>query len=312
MRTRRTGWGSLFAAPLLVAGLVACDPALPPPTLHVDSASHALDVEPGDGICLDWHGGCGLSAAVEEASALGGGRVVVPPGEYEELTATVAGNVTVVVDDSSDPSAVATVGRAVIAVDPGAALVVRGLDLGADEGGGVIVGGTLVADRTAFAGHVTVAPEGTAVLSGSFLGGGVVAVGRVHAAWSTFVASSSQPALGLEGGLVTLGATALLSGDGGPVCVAGDGAVAPTSSGPNLAGDGTCGLSGPDDVSGSSDDDGALFPSAGSPRVDAVPLGSLGCGTTLVSDIRGHVRPTDGDGDGVAACDIGAWERDLP
>ena len=57
------------------------------------------------------------------------------------------------------------------------------------------------------------------------------------------------------------------------------------------------------------DDEGDPFPNEGSPRIDAIPAGTLGSGTTLVSDIRGFPRPTDGDGDGVAACDIGAWER---
>ena len=44
----------------------------------------------------------------------------------------------------------------------------------------------------------------------------------------------------------------------------------------------------------------ALSPT--SPAVDAIPLGAIGCGTTLVSDQRGVSRPQG------AGCDIGAYE----
>ena len=44
----------------------------------------------------------------------------------------------------------------------------------------------------------------------------------------------------------------------------------------------------------------ALLP--GSPALDRIPLGTLGCGTTLMTDQRGVARPKD------AGCDIGAFE----
>lgn len=42
----------------------------------------------------------------------------------------------------------------------------------------------------------------------------------------------------------------------------------------------------------------------GSPAIDAIPIASC----TLTEDQRGFARPVDGNGDGTAACDIGAYE----
>jgi hypothetical protein len=43
----------------------------------------------------------------------------------------------------------------------------------------------------------------------------------------------------------------------------------------------------------------------GSPAIDAVPADDDGCHPV---DQRGVLRPIDGNGDGVEACDIGAFE----
>ena len=47
---------------------------------------------------------------------------------------------------------------------------------------------------------------------------------------------------------------------------------------------------------------------AGSPAIDRIPSGVNGCGTTLTTDQRGVHRPLDGNLDGIAACDVGAYE----
>jgi hypothetical protein len=51
----------------------------------------------------------------------------------------------------------------------------------------------------------------------------------------------------------------------------------------------------------------ALVP--GSPAIDAAgPVCLDADGEPLTTDQRGQPRPVDGDGDGIAACDIGAFE----
>jgi hypothetical protein len=46
---------------------------------------------------------------------------------------------------------------------------------------------------------------------------------------------------------------------------------------------------------------------AGSPLVDAIPLGHASCPEGAV-DVYGQPRAVDGDGDGGGGCDIGAVE----
>jgi hypothetical protein len=86
------------------------------------------------------------------------------------------------------------------------------------------------------------------------------------------------------------------------------------SHGYNLDSDGSCQLTAPTDrpgvdpLLGPLQDNGgptlthALLP--GSPAIDAIPWGAIGCGTTLYSDQRWQARPESAGG----ACDIGAYE----
>ncbi len=85
-----------------------------------------------------------------------------------------------------------------------------------------------------------------------------------------------------------------------------------TSNGWNLAADASCGLSSPSDLVVAETRLGHLASNGGSwptilplPDSPAVDAGRPGC--TAV-DVRGRPRPVDGDGDGTAACDIGATE----
>lgn len=47
-----------------------------------------------------------------------------------------------------------------------------------------------------------------------------------------------------------------------------------------------------------------------SDALDRIPSGTNGCGTTYTDDQRGAERPQDVDGDGLAACEIGAFESE--
>jgi len=94
------------------------------------------------------------------------------------------------------------------------------------------------------------------------------------------------------------------------------GALGFQSLGYNLDSDDTCGLTHPNDLPGTPalllplESNGACTqtcaPCAISPAIDA---GGSYCGDT---DQRGLPRPQDGDGDGVALCDIGAFEHQEP
>lgn len=52
------------------------------------------------------------------------------------------------------------------------------------------------------------------------------------------------------------------------------------------------------------------LPLWGSPLIDAAVNCNDAFGTTLTTDVRGGVRPLDGNADGIAACDLGAVESD--
>jgi len=84
----------------------------------------------------------------------------------------------------------------------------------------------------------------------------------------------------------------------------------------NLTDDDTCGLAGPTNLIGEDPlllpltDNGGLTPThALTPSSPAIDAGGYDC---PVIDQRGVSRPQDGDGDGVARCDIGAYEYERP
>jgi hypothetical protein len=289
---------------LLVGTLAACDPPPPPPpTFHVDATDDASDAVPGDGTCATAVGTCTAQAAVEEAGAGGRGVVVLAAGASSPLDVEVTGEVTIVVDTSGDPATFASLTDATVTVAAAGTLVLRSVEVQ----GAVNVHGTFVAERVALGNPglvaLAVGAQGRAVVVNSHVAP-AYAAGRLDVRFSTL---AGEAALSLaEGAQVTVGATALI----GDVmsCDLYDPGLSVSSLGHNVATDATCGLGGPGDVEDATGDT-SPFPDTGSPRIDAIPVGTLGCGSTLVSDVRGFPRPTDGDGDGVAACDIGAWER---
>ena len=92
---------------------------------------------------------------------------------------------------------------------------------------------------------------------------------------------------------------------------AGNCASAPTSIGSNLDTGETCGFDGAGDISTGLPKLGPLQDNGGPTRTRALTKGSdaIDAGSSCIDvDQRGESRPKDGDGDGEAVCDIGAFE----
>jgi 6-phosphogluconolactonase (cycloisomerase 2 family) len=109
-------------------------------------------------------------------------------------------------------------------------------------------------------------------------------------------------------------ANTIIVNDSGPNC---SGPI--TSDGHNLSDDGTCGLTGPGDLQGFPANLGILSNNGGPTPTHAPLPGSVAIdlgGVCPPTDQRGVERPVDGNANGVAECDAGAFERgcedDLP
>jgi predicted outer membrane repeat protein len=105
-------------------------------------------------------------------------------------------------------------------------------------------------------------------------------------------------------------AATLVANNNGGDCWIAAGTVSASPNTSNLAGDGTCHFTGPNDRSG---DPGFDTTAPGPPLFYPLLAGSQAVDsgvTCFQSDIRGASRAQDGNGDGIARCDTGSYERD--
>jgi hypothetical protein len=187
-------------------------------------------------------------------------------------------------------------------------------------GGGITNAGQFIdnSGTTHPAGQAQMVDVTVARNSSTLRGGGIENSGALQM-MNVTVAENSAPA-GHGGGVFDGAAAALTWNIGNDLVAAntgGDcqlsGGPTVTSSGGNLAGDGTCGFTNGNDRTGDPEFDTTVFGpplfyplQRSSPAVDD---GSLAC---FQDDIRGVWRAQDGDGDGTASCDSGSFERETP
>jgi hypothetical protein len=298
----------------LVLGLGALAPltapagAAPPvPTFTTDDDGPEPDAAPGDGVCATAGGQCTLQAAFDEAITLRRGTIVVT-GPSVGVTAAVRGSISI-------SGRGQYVDEAALTVERGATLRVGTINLASSTvtvRGRLFLDGTLVLDPARF----RVDAPGTTIVRNSFVfldGAALVNNGRLELAYATVQkapdpADASRAIQTGTGATTTLMASNLMGIRGNGRACAG---TRPVSQGYNLSYEGNCGLSHPTDLGLYHQPTGDLGPQ-GTPRLDAIPAGEAGCGTTFTTDLLGGARPQDGDGDGVAACDIGYREATAP
>ena len=200
----------------------------------------------------------------------------------------------------------------------GASMMVRDATIAGNDG---VKGGGLASSGSLFMWNSTLADN--ASIEG---GGGFWLAGESDLAHVTISGNVADPeALGgaamyFSGTVQVDIAGTIIAGSLGATSCAATGVV--TSGGYNIDADGSCGLAGTGDASGADpllealDDNGGrsrtLALGEDSPAIDAVAEGAClnADGAPLTTDQRGGTRPVDGNGDGTAACDIGAFELD--
>ncbi len=262
-----------------------------------------------------------------------GGAVLASGGTVLLTRASIVGS-----EAGSDGGGVAVVDGSLFA----AGATVRG-NLAAGSGGGISVSGlegrlllrrsTLSGNAATFGGGLSHAAGTRALIRTSTLsgnaalgsGGGIEAAGsgagsRVVLDFSTVTGNFASVGGGLDLGSGTFDLHGSLVGESasGGDCAAGTGVLVAT--GANLDTDGTCTALAGGHVStvvsldlGPLRDNGGFVstraPLGGSPSLDAAPDCANRSGAAALTDERGYPRPTDDDGDGAPACDLGAVER---
>ncbi len=171
-------------------------------------------------------------------------------------------------------------------------------------GGGMTNAGNGIANLS----NVTVARNST-----DARGGGIENLGQLGTLYVTIAENSASLGGGGISNANTMspGATLVAKNTTGGDCVLLGGTV--TSTGANLAGDGSCGFTHPTDRTGDPGFDTSVF---GPPLFYPLLATSQAVDTTNTlcppTDIRNVSRPRDGNGDSNALCDTGSYEREAP
>src|SRR5438552_2553079 len=242
----------------------------------VNDTADAVDAAPGDGTCATAGARCTLRAAIQEANAhTGPDTIMVPAGTY---LLTIAGRgedaaATGDLDITDDVTTITGAGAASTILDGN----------GIDRIFEIANPAAVVAISS-----LTIRNGDPGPVPGDADGGGVY-----------------------NQGTLTLTDVIVADSTSADSC-AGSGTL--TSQGHNLDSGNTCGFTGPGDLVdmdprlGPLQDNGGPTPTQallpGSPAIDA---GGDDCPPPL-TDQRGFSRPADGNGDGIATCDIGAFE----
>jgi CSLREA domain-containing protein len=255
----------------------------------------------GGGI-LNFDGDVTIANSTITGNAISGGPTALGGGIYSSGSLAMSGSTV------GSNSSTGTGGGIYLAAASTADIVGSTLSANtASTGAGIGNFGTLTITNSTLSGNSTLA-------NGSGVGGGLRNVGTATVTSST-IASNSAGAGGGVWNDVTLSFMGTIVGDN----AGGDCGFDPTpvSLGNNLDTDGTCPFTGPGDRSDANAGLGALADNGGGTMTRALLPGSAaidggqaaGCPAT---DQRGVARPQDGDANGAAACDIGAFELLLP